>query len=786
MLRHRTVSLSLVTLPVALTLAPARPAPGQTPAAEAYEPAYEEFRRLAPRADRAAAVRGLVLRRDVLELRLDSGALHLLTPVAGRTVGAVFVGAGSVSFVPPLEVERAHLRRVLGDSMLSGPISGAVLVFADSTVRELERTVTFGPGTPAAAAGGNVGQALDYLVEGRERRVDATLMTALLNGTTTGYFAAYVERTRGEGVLVAIDPHEAEEVHLLRRGRLIGQRVETVCQFQRGEDLRGGVAAVAEQPEPMEVNAYGIAATIDRNYKFSARATVRATGRQDHIGWARFFLYSELDVDSVVGEAGAPLTFFRADRSPELWVRFDPPIGKGEVRVVRIAYHGSLIGFGSALEEFLPPWWDASRRQMPPVLDSWAFIKATGTWYPRYTFSQPAAMEMTFRTPKGLRFASVGRLMESRTHGDTLTTRWVTELPTEHASFNIGKFEEFEIKDPRIPPVTVHINQDAHRYINQFIPHARNAQEQVGADVANSLSFFTQVFGAPLFQRYYATEIPYFHGQAFPGMIHLSWWTFLSMSTKGTDEAFRAHEMAHQWWGIGVEPASYRDVWLSEGFAEFAGLWYMQLILQDNDKYFKQLREARQEIRRQRDRAVPIGLGSRALESRSGRYDLIVYQKGAWVLHMLRNMMLDLRTMNEDAFKAMLKDFYESYRGRRASTEDFRAVVERHVKRPMDWFFRQWVYGTGVPSYAFAWTAEPQAGGKHTLRIRVRQTDVPDDFAMVVPLSIEFADGRAMVRVIVKGPLTEATLNLPEAPTRVELNPLESVLAEVKTEGWRP
>jgi aminopeptidase N len=212
----------------------------------------------------------------------------------------------------------------------------------------------------------------------------------------------------------------------------------------------------------------------------------------------------------------------------------------------------------------------------------------------------------------------------------------------------------------------------------------------------------------------------------------------------------------------------------------------MQLILQDNDKYFKQLREARQEIRRQRDRAVPIGLGSRALESRSGRYDLIVYQKGAWVLHMLRNMMLDLRTMNEDAFKAMLKDFYESYRGRRASTEDFRAVVERHVKRPMDWFFRQWVYGTGVPSYAFAWTAEPQAGGKHTLRIRVRQTDVPDDFAMVVPLSIEFADGRAMVRVIVKGPLTEATLNLPEAPTRVELNPLESVLAEVNTEGWRP
>jgi hypothetical protein len=86
--------------------------------------------------------------------------------------------------------------------------------------------------------------------------------------------------------------------------------------------------------------------------------------------------------------------------------------------------------------------------------------------------------------------------------------------------------------------------------------------------------------------------------------------------------------MAHQWWGIGVEPAGYRDVWLAEGFAEVAGLWYMQIILKDNDKYFKQLREARQQIRRERERAVPIGLGWRATETRSGSYDLVVCQKG--------------------------------------------------------------------------------------------------------------------------------------------------------------
>jgi len=61
-------------------------------------------------------------------------------------------------------------------------------------------------------------------------------------------------------------------------------------------------------------------------------------------------------------------------------------------------------------------------------------------------------------------------------------------------------------------------------------------------------------------------------------MIHLSFATFLGLADEGEDESFRAHEMAHQWWGIGVEPASYRDAWLSEGFAEFSGMWYMQII----------------------------------------------------------------------------------------------------------------------------------------------------------------------------------------------------------------
>jgi aminopeptidase N len=152
---------------------------------------------------------------------------------------------------------------------------------------------------------------------------------------------------------------------------------------------------------------------------------------------------------------------------------------------------------------------------------------------------------------------------------------------------------------------------------------------------------------------------------------------------------------------------------------------------------------------------------------------------------MLRNLMLDFRTMKEDAFAATMQDFYQKYRGKRATTADFQRVVERHLGITMAWFFDEWVNGTAIPKYTLSWHADTAPDHAYALRLRIRQEDVPTDFVMPVPLRIELAGGgHAYVRVNVRGPLTEVTLRLPAEPTELELNPLESVLAEVKTEGW--
>jgi hypothetical protein len=779
------------------TAVPPPSAPAST-AAERYEPVFEALRRLAPRSDSAATVHNLTLQRDAIQFQLDDGTLYLATSVQGRTIAAIFLGEGSVALTPPLQIERNEVRRLLGDSVVNSRISAVAFLFTDSTLTELKRQVAFHAGADLGRASDVLHDALDRLVEDREV-LQPTLITALLNGEANGFFYAHVKREHGEDLMFELDPRDDEPILLLRNGRE-GNKIQILSEFRLAGDSGDGAGAARESRSDLRPDSYRIEATIRKGLGFSANSTLRLTGRRDGLRWVPLNLLSELQVDTVSDETGAPLTFFRTKKSPALWVRLATPAHAGEARWVHVAYHGDLIGYMSIVEE-MTRWWPTSMSsEIHTPLDRWYYVKSSYDWFPRYG-TQPADVDLTFHTSQRYLLASIGRLVDSHTTGNMVTTHWTTERPADQVCFSVGELSEFKITDPRIPPVTVHSNDEAHHQLDRFfltledkigaslwvakLLSRQSPEQEVGSDLANSLSFFSRVYGKPLFERYYAAEIPFDYGQAFPGLIYLPVWTFQAMGDSGYDQILRAHEVAHQWWGIGVEPATYRDHWLSEGFAEFSGWWYMQLVLRDNPKFFKHLAHWRKEIRARRHDASPIGIGTRAAFRSPRDAYLMTYYKGAWVLQMLRNMMIDLRTMKEDAFVDMMQDFYMEYRGKRATTRDFQRVVEHHIGLPMDWFFDEWVNGTAIPTYVLSWRADTAANNSYALHLRIRQEDVPADFVMPVPMRIELAGGgHALVRMNVRGPLTEATLQLPAEPTQLELNPLESVLAEVKTEGW--
>src|SRR5215212_609475 len=190
-----------------------------------------------------------------------------------------------------------------------------------------------------------------------------------------------------------------------------------------------------------------------------------------------------------------------------------------------------------------------------------------------------------------------------------------------------------------------------------------------------------------------------------------------------------AHELAHQWWGHQVAPRTYHDEWISEGFAEFTAA----LVAQQTggwpryDAFWERAR--RQILERPRQANIdtvdagPISQGQRVSTWRNDwAYNVLIYSKGAYVLHMLRMAMTDSKN-GDAAFAAMMKEFATTYAGKTASTRDFQRMVEKHATPnlrisqdgSMNWFFNQWVHGTAIPKITSKLEFQPGADGKYKL-----------------------------------------------------------------------
>jgi hypothetical protein len=739
--------------------------------ARMYDGLFDELIRMRPRA--AAEVSNLVLQRDVGRLTLRSGRLYLLSPVGGRTVGAVFKGDGVFSFVPAGKVERDRLRRLEKTDSLESPFTELLLIFADGTQEELETALKFGADGEMDEMRGAIDPGLEFVADRDSRTFDPDFMAAWLNGERSELFFAHVRRRGREPIAFSINPNEFEGVRLQTRIRRRGydRHGEVITQFPlrghtrdgrvRGERLRQ--AAVEHYALDVSLPPTGIG-----EIGFAATATMRIVADTAVGPWVAFELFEKLKVDSAAWENGEKAAVARGKESPLLWVKLDRQIRPGDTRTLKVHYHGDLI------DRYV----DFFR------------IKSSAAWYPRSLEGRSqATFDLTFSTGSRYLLASVGDKVDSSRADRTVRSRWVTRGPIRNASFNLGLFEGYEVRETDAPPVTVMISKEAHKKLAKEYAQQSRMSERVGADVAKSLKFFQRVYGPSPVQRFYATEIPDYHGEAFPGMVHLSWVTFQNTSEEGWDEVFRAHEVAHQWWGIGVDFASYHDQWLSEGFSTFSGLWYLQNVRGSNDQYFDLLRRWKSSILLRGAEPGPIWLGYRVFATRDDDlddYQTIIYQKGAWVVHMLRILSLDLKTMGEDRFTGIMRDFYRQYEGRRASTEDLRKVVEKHIGTDMGWFFDQFVYGSEIPTYRVAHRSEKTADGQWKVKLRVRQENVPEGFRMYVPVTLDL--GKKQVgrfRVKVEGPVTELELPpVPAEPKKVTFNDLEGVLAEVKTVGW--
>jgi aminopeptidase N len=297
-------------------------------------------------------------------------------------------------------------------------------------------------------------------------------------------------------------------------------------------------------------------------------------------------------------------------------------------------------------------------------------------------------------------------------------------------------------------------------------------------------------------------------GQSWPTLIFIPYMAFLDGTTRhflGLDntsdfvDQVGPHEFAHQWWGHYVGWQGYRDQWLSEGFAEFTAALVIQHT-QGMGKYNRFWERARRYILEKgrgaslhNDEAGPITEGWRLATRRAPEaYQAIVYDKGAYVLHMLRMMMRNDGSRDPDErFVAMMKDFVATFADKNPSTRDFQDVVERHMIPAMNaggdgtmkWFFDEWVSGTDIPRYVSKLDIEKAGGDQYRLVGTLRQQDVSKDFRAPVQIYVDLGKGQILHlgTLLMVGDSTnsiDTTFRSPRKPRHVLLNALHDVLSQ--------
>jgi aminopeptidase N len=232
-----------------------------------------------------------------------------------------------------------------------------------------------------------------------------------------------------------------------------------------------------------------------------------------------------------------------------------------------------------------------------------------------------------------------------------------------------------------------------------------------------------------------------------------------------------AHEIAHQWFGDSVTEARWSDLWLSEGFATyFAGLFIER---------YEGAAAFRDYMQRAADRYFEYERGQRTPIYDTSTEDLLKllnannYQKGAWVLHMLRSQ------LGDEPFYRGIRAYYRAHRNATATTGDLRAALEGASGTDLREFFTRWVYGSGHPRYEASWEWREARGRGGALTIRLRQTQ--DDAPFLTPLPVEFGLAGSTRRALIRptGKLTVARFPLPSRPAAVRIDPDETVLKEL-------
>ena len=504
-----------------------------------------------------------------------------------------------------------------------------------------------------------------------------------------------------------------------------------------------------------DVGYYGLCFEIDiPKQRLMGSVTIRGKSRIENLTQVDLDLLNNMTVSSVAGDA---VGFSHSNHI--LSLQLEQPLARDSIFTLIVHYDGNpqrgcFQGFSFATHAGVPV---VSTLSQPYCARNWFPCKDRPS-------DKADSVDITITVPSPLMAVSNGTLVNVIAQGDSATTYyWQERYPIASYLISLAISEYAHWEDQYTS-----LDSSCSMPVSYWTyPEAKQGARTVLSLTPEMIRFFASKYG----------EFPFItekYGQAqFPwggGMEHQT-----CTSLGSFNEMLTCHELAHQWWGDMVTCASWHNIWLNEGFARYSeALWkehregptglqnYMQML--NRPQYWQYSTVYIQDT-----------------TSVSSIFNRIVYDKGAWALHMLRGM------LGDDTFWAILREYRARHAMQSVVTEDFQTVCEEVAGRDLDFFFNQWIYGYGQPCYQVGWQRSQSAGSQWEARITIKQIQTtPTYFTMPLEILIQTESGDTIVTVDHHKRSQVFTIALDNKPLDLVLDPDSWVLHNVEYSSIDP
>ncbi len=507
--------------------------------------------------------------------------------------------------------------------------------------------------------------------------------------------------------------------------------------------------ALADTSAVIDVQHYNFELKLsDENDTLKGQATITVKFLKDvnnfHLDLAKKNSEGKGMLVSAVNEDDAPVSFVQNNEVVEI----KTPVKKSSLHSYKITYQG-IPGAGLIISTnkfghrtFFGDNWPDNAHSWLPCNDKPA---------------DKATVDFVVTAPDHYRVISNGLMIEETLLPNHLKlTHWkeTAQLPTKVMVIGAADFAMDHTGDVGGIPVYTYV-----------FPESKDAGFKSYAVAKEILAFYIKRIGPYAYEKLANVQSK----TKFGGMENASaiFYTENSVTSKGIEELM-AHEIAHQWFGDGVTEKSFNHLWLSEGFATFMTNVYLE------NKYGEDTLKKRLA----NDRALVFEFektnGMPVVDTTiNNNYDQLLnpnsYQKGGWVLHMLR------RKLGEEAFWKGIRNYYAKYNGSNANTYDFRAVMEEARGQNLQSFFKQWLYTPGHPQLEISWTYNA-AKGVVGLTITQKQKTLFE-----FPLEV-YIDHQ-LHTINIKTKKTAIQFSVKEKVTSLKADPNVNLLAEFDVRG---